>query len=150
MKSHELTQEELKGLIDYFTDGGELYTPQMVTKDVYQAVLDRISDKEGSYLQSAYSTSTAGIQNAIREGMEFAPEEAAAPEKAEIGFYKKAEDPGVEAARSWLNAEPESTDTEDYFAADVGEGRTAHIEAERYNQEIDNDSSFSGWRALIL
>ncbi len=142
MKSHELTKEELKELISYFSDGGELYTPQMVTKDVYQAVLDRISNKEGSYAQSAYSTSIASIQNATREGMELAPKEGAAPEKAEIGFYKKSEDPGVEAARSWMNAEAENTDTEDYFAADVGEDRSAHIEAERYNPEIDNDSSF--------
>ena len=80
MQNHELTQEELNGLIDYFTDGEELYMPQMVTKDAYQEVLDRISSKEGSYLQSAYSTSIAGIQNATREGMELAPDEASAPE----------------------------------------------------------------------
>ncbi len=35
-------------MIDYFTDGEELYMPQMVTKDAYQEVLDRISSKEGS------------------------------------------------------------------------------------------------------
>ena len=35
MQNHELTQEELNGLIDYFTDGEELYMPQMVTKDAY-------------------------------------------------------------------------------------------------------------------
>ena len=75
MQNHELTQEELNGLIDYFTDGEELYMPQMVTKDAYQEVLDRISSKEGSYLQSAYSTSIAGIQNATREGMELAPDD---------------------------------------------------------------------------
>ena len=142
MKSHELTQEELKGLIDYFANGEELYRSQMVTKDVYQAVLDRISNKEGSYAQSAYSTSIASIQNATREGMELAPDETSAPEKAEIGFYKKSEDPGVKAARSWMGAEPENTDTEDYFAVDLGEDRAAHIKAERYNQKIDNDSSF--------
>ena len=45
MQNHELTQEELNGLIDYFTDGEELYMPQMVTKDAYQEVLDRISSK---------------------------------------------------------------------------------------------------------
>ena len=89
MQNHELTQEELNGLIDYFTDGEELYMPQMVTKDAYQEVLDRISSKEGSYLQSAYSTSIAGIQNATREGMELAPDEASAPEKMEIKFQKK-------------------------------------------------------------
>ena len=59
MQNHELTQEELNGLIDYFTDGEELYMPHMVTKDAYQEVLDRISSKEGSYLQSAYSTSVS-------------------------------------------------------------------------------------------
>ena len=64
MQNHELTQEELNGLIDYFTDGEELYMPQMVTKDAYQEVLDRISSKEGSYLQSAYSTSIAEIGRA--------------------------------------------------------------------------------------
>ena len=142
MQNHELTQEELNGLIDYFTDGEELYMPQMVTKDAYQEVLDRISSKEGSYLQSAYSTSIAGIQNATREGMELAPDEASAPEKMEIKFQKKTEDHGVEAARSWMSTELENTDTEDYFTADVGEDRKAYIEAERYNQEIDNDSSF--------
>lgn len=142
MKSHELTQEELKGLIDYFANSEELYRPQMVTKDVYQTVLDRMYNKEGIYAQSAYSTSIASIQNATREGMELAPDEASAPEKAGIGFYKKSVDPGVEAARGWLSTEPENTDTEDYFTADVGENRTAHIEAERYNQKIDNDSSF--------
>ena len=114
----------------------------MVTKDAYQEVLDRISSKEGSYLQSAYSTSIAGIQNATREGMELAPDEASAPEKMEIKFQKKTEDHGVEAARSWMSTELENTDTEDYFTADVGEDRKAYIEAERYNQEIDNDSSF--------
>lgn len=119
MKSHELTQEELEGLIDYFANGEELYAPQMVTKDVYQAVLDRISNKEGIYLQSAYSTSIASIQNATREGMALAPDETSAPEKTEIGFHKKSEDLGVEAAQSWMSAEPENTDTEDYFAADA-------------------------------
>lgn len=142
MKSHELTQEDLKGLIDYFANGEELYRPQLVTKDVYQAILDRISNKEGSYAQSAYSTSIASIQNATREGMELAPDEVSAPEKAGIGFYKKSVDPGVEAAKGWRSAEPKNTDTEDYFAADVGEDGTAHIKAERYNQEIDNASSF--------
>lgn len=48
----------------------------------------------------------------------------------------------MEAARSWMSTELENTDTEDYFTADVGEDRKAYIEAERYNQEIDNDSSF--------
>ena len=62
MQNHELTQEELNGLIDYFTDGEELYMPQMVTKDAYQEVLDRISSKEGSYLQSAYSTSILHLE----------------------------------------------------------------------------------------
>ena len=127
MQNHELTQEELNGLIDYFTDGEELYMPQMVTKDAYQEVLDRISSKEGSYLQSAYSTSIAGIQNATREGMELAPDEASAPEKMEIKFQKKTEDHGVEAARSWMSTELENTDTEDYFTADVGEDRKAYI-----------------------
>ncbi len=142
MKSHGLTQEELKGLIDYFANSEELYKPQTVTKDVYQAVLDRISSKEGSYAQSAYSTSIASIQNATRKGMELAPDRTSAPEKVEIGFHEKSKDSGVEAARSWMSTESENTDTEDYFAADVGKDRTAHIEAERYNQEIDNDSSF--------
>lgn len=41
-----------------------------------------------------------------------------------------------------MSTELENTDTEDYFTADVGEDRKAYIEAERYNQEIDNDSSF--------
>ena len=41
-----------------------------------------------------------------------------------------------------MGAEPENTDTEDYFAVDLGEDRAAHIKAERYNQKIDNDSSF--------
>ena len=31
-------------------------------------------------------------------------EETPAPEKAEIGFYKKSEDPGVEAARSVMTS----------------------------------------------
>ena len=74
--------------------------------------------------------------------MELAPDEASAPEKMEIKFQKKTEDHGVEAARSWMSTELENTDTEDYFTADVGEDRKAYIEAERYNQEIDNDSSF--------
>ena len=74
--------------------------------------------------------------------MELAPDEASAPEKMEIKFQKKTEDHGVEAARSWMSTELEYTDTEDYFTADVGEDRKAYIEAERYNQEIDNDSSF--------
>ena len=68
MQNHELTQEELNGLIDYFTDGEELYMPQMVTKDAYQEVLDRISSKEGSYLQSAYSTSIAGFKTQPERG----------------------------------------------------------------------------------
>ena len=63
--------------------------PQMVTKDAYQEVLDRISSKEGSYLQSAYSTSIAGIQNATREGNGACTGEASAPEKMEIKFRKK-------------------------------------------------------------
>ena len=142
MRNHELTQEVLNGLIDYFTDGEELYMPQMVTKDAYQEVLDRISSQEGSYLPSAYSTSIAGIQTATREGMELAPDEASAPEKKEIIFQKKTEDHGVEAARSRMSTDLENTDTEDYFTADVGEDRKAYIEAERYNQEIDKDSSF--------
>ena len=75
-------------------------------------------------------------------GAPFAPDEASAPEKMEIKFQKKTEDHGVEAARSWMSTELENTDTEDYFTADVGEDRKAYIEAERYNQEIDNDSSF--------
>ena len=97
MQNHELTQEELNGLIDYFTDGEELYMPQMVTKDAYQEVLDRISSKEGSYLQSAYSTSIAGIQNATREGMELAPDEASAPEAASLWPEKM--DPSFQGSR---------------------------------------------------
>ena len=124
MQNHELTQEELNGLIDYFTDGEELYMPQMVTKDAYQEVLDRISSKEGSYLQSAYSTSIAGIQNATREGMELAPDEASAPEKnGDKISKKKQEDHGVEAARSWMSTELENTDTEDYFTVRCGRGQ---------------------------
>lgn len=142
MKSHELTQEELNRLIDYFADGEDLYAPQIVTKDAYQEILNRIANKEGSYAQSAYSPSITSIQNAIRDGMELAPNKTSSLEKVEIGFREKLKDSGVEAAQKWMNVELENKDTEDYFVADVGKDRRAHIEAERYNQEIDNASSF--------
>lgn len=150
MKNHEISQEELEKLVSFFAEDEELYVPQMVTKDVYQAVIDRIVNQEGAYGESAYWTAYQSVQSAVKEALEIAPETNTDAEKAEVIFQKEWVDSGLETARSWTGAEIEHTDTENYFAADIGEERAAHLEAERYDPELENASSFFWWKGADI
>lgn len=145
MSNHELSQEELKNLVSYFVKNQKLYMPQIYTKDIYQSVLDRIENKRGAYTDLFMWTVYEELDGAMKKAVELAPEITLESEKAEIKFQKKTNDLAFTAAQDWSGGKKEelNTNVENYFLADVGTDRTAHIEAERYDSKLENSSNFS-------
>ena len=84
----------------------------MVTKDAYQEV-EGFPAREGDYLQSAYSTSIAGIQNATERWSLHRMKRLHRKDGDKISKKR-----GSKGHGSWMSTELENTDTEDYFTAD--------------------------------
>ena len=141
MKNHVLTEEELKALVEYFTEGEKLYECQPYTKDVYEEVISRIENGELKIKQSAES------------GMELAPGKSALQEKKKIEFTTRFVDEGYEkAVMEQVGAALEDFDLYEnrdekvWFEVDaggIGPERKARIKAETYDPEVGNSSSFS-------
>lgn len=145
--NHELSQQELEDLVSYFSKDQKLYVPNVNTKEVYQYVIDRIENQEGSYANTFMASSYRELKDAVTKAKELAPETNEEPELAEVKFQKPAEDPAKAASEDWSGGRKPDADSEaeDYFAADVGSEREAHIEAERYDSKLENSSRFV-WR----
>lgn len=145
MSNHELSQEELEKLVSYFTKGLDLYVPEIYSKDFYKSVIDRIANKEGAYSNTFMWPAYQKLEATLKKAVELAPDIVPEAEKAEIKFQKKRENPALNALqnRTDIKREEQNTNAEDYFSVDVGKERMAYIEAERYNQKLENSSSFS-------
>lgn len=148
MQNHVLTEEELKTLTEYFTKGENLYVRQPYTKDEYENVISRIENREGIYAASYHWLEQLKIKQSAEAGMAIAPEAPAGPEKAEVEFTTRFVDEGFEKTfLSKIASEDfdlyENREEKVWFEADVGEGRTARIQAETYDPEVRNSSSFS-------
>lgn len=145
MKNHELGQEELVKLVLYFSENNDLYVQQIYTKDIYQKVIDRIENKEGTYGDTTMWTSHQELKEALKTAIKLAPDIPAEPKKAEIKFQKIIDNPAFTAAQGWAGGkkDEQDSDAENYFSVDVGGERTAHIDAERYDSKLGNSSKFS-------
>ena len=153
MKNHVLTEEELKALVKYFTEGEELYECQPYTKDVYEEVISRIENGEGMYAASYHWLERLKIKQSAESGMELAPEKSALQEKKKIEFTTRFVDEGYEkAVMEQVGAALEGFDLYEnrdekvWFEVDaggVGTERKARIKAETYDPEVGNNSSFS-------
>lgn len=153
MKNHVLTEEELKALVEYFTEGEKLYERQPYTKDVYEEVISRIENGEGMYAASYHWLEQLKIKQSAESGMERAPEKSALQEKKKIEFTTRFVDEGYEkAVMEQVGAALEGFDLYEnrdekvWFEADaggVGPERKARIKAETYDPEVGNSSSFS-------
>lgn len=153
MKNHVLTEEELKALVEYFTEGEKLYECQPYTKDVYEEVLSRIENGEGMYAAAYHWLEQLKIKQSAESGMELAPEKSALQEKKKIEFTTRFVDEGYEkAVMEQVGAALEGFDLYEnrdekvWFEVDaggVGTERKARIKAETYDPEVGNSSSFS-------
>lgn len=145
--NHELSQQELEALVSYFSKDQELYVPDVNTKEVYQYVIDRIENQEGSYSNAFMASPYGELKSAVIKAKELAPETDRESEMAEVKFQKILEDPAEIASENWSGGKKQDKDSEaeDYFSADVGPERDAHIEAERYDFKLGNSSRFI-WR----
>lgn len=153
MKNHVLTEEELKKLVKYFTEGETLYECQPYTKDVYEEVISRIENGEGMYAASYHWLEQLKIKQSAESGMELAPEKSAMQEKKKIEFTTRFVDEGYEkAVMERIGAVREGYDMYEnreekiWFEADaggVGTERKARIKAETYDAAVGNSSSFS-------
>lgn len=153
MKNHVLTEEELKALVEYFTEGETLYERQPYTKDVYEEVISRIEKGEGMYAASYHWLEQLKIKQSAESGMELAPEKPAIQEKKKIEFTTRFVDEGFEkAVMEQVGAALEGFDLYEnreekvWFEVDaggVGTERKARIKAETYDAEVGNSSSFS-------
>ena len=152
-KNHVLTEEELKELVEYFTEGEKLYECQPYTKDVYEEVISRIENGEGMYAASYHWLDQLKIKQSIESGMELAPKKSAEQEKKKIEFTTRFVDEGYEKAvmeRIGTALEDfdmyENREEKVWFEADaggVGAERKARIKAETYDATVGNSSSFS-------
>lgn len=143
MENHELSQKELEKMVSYFAKDEAIYKPQAYTKQVYQKLIDRIDKKEGIYGDTSMWTSYQELESALKSAMDLAPEAYPEPESAEIKFQKKTTDPALLAAQDWAGGKKEeNTEGENYFTADVGKERNSYINAERYDSNNENSSSF--------
>lgn len=140
MERHCMTEEELEKLVLHFSEGKELFKPQMNTKDIYQKVIDRMENQEGAYAEQAATLYYMELKKQLQEAKESAAEAVEDEKITEIGFEVKQEDESLNIAKG-----REGSDTGDakiYFAADIGSDRQAYIEAETYDADLKNDSSF--------
>lgn len=140
MERHCMTEEELEKLVLHFSEGKELFKPQMNTKDIYQKVIDRMENQEGAYAEQAAALYYMELKKQLQEAKESAAEAVEDEKITEIGFEVKQEDESLNIAKG-----REGSDTGDakiYFAADIGSDRQAYIEAETYDVDLKNDSSF--------
>lgn len=140
MKNHEMLQEELENLVTIFAAEESLYVPQLRTKEDFQKIKNRIEQKEGAYADANSWSYYQDIEKRLDEAIKAAPETTAESEKTEVDFQNKWVDEAQEIAKG---RETEAVkDIQAYFAADVGEDRSAHIEAESYREELANCSEF--------
>lgn len=147
MKNKELTQKELKKLVEYFSGNEELYVPQADTKETFQKVKVRIDNSEGVYANASLAP-FSDIESALNKAIESAPETPLKDQKAELKFHKVSEDVVLMALQNWelnhleLDKLP---DVEAFFSADVGENRESHMIAVRYDSKLANNSIFD-WK----
>ncbi len=140
VRNHVFGQEELERLVDYFSDGKELYVPQPYTKQVFRNVISRVDEKQGLY-GSGYSwVNPLKTRQQMEAAVEIAPETNGTPEKAEVKFSEGFADQAQEAAKDYEIYE--NREERIWFEADVGEEREAHIQAEMYEPKVRNSSSF--------
>ena len=140
VRNHVFGQEELERLVDYFSDGKELYVPQPYTKQVFRNVISRVDEKQGLY-GSGYSwVNPLKTRQRMEAAVDIAPETNGTPEKAEVKFSEGFADQAQEAAKDYEIYE--NREERIWFEADVGEEREAHIQAERYEPKVRNSSSF--------
>ncbi len=145
--NYKLSQQELEALVSYFSKDEKLYVPNVNTKEVYQYVIDRIENQEGSYSNTFMASSYSELKSAVEKAKELAPETDTESEITEVKFQKILEDSAKIASEDWSGGKKQdkNSEAEDYFSADVGPERDAHIEAERYNFKLGNSSRFT-WR----
>lgn len=140
MKNRELNQNKLEQLVELFSSGEQLYEPQIKAKNYYQQLIDRIDNKEGAYADVNSLGYHQEIRSRLEEAMELAPESESDNKEVKIKFQNKIKDEAFEIAQG---EESESeNEVPAFFVADVGQDRNAHIEAETYNTELENDSKF--------
>lgn len=140
VENHVFLQEELEKLVNYFSDGKELYEPQPYTKEVYQNIVSRLDEKQGIY-GSGYSwVNPLKTKQVMEAAMEIAPESNNASEKADVKFSERFVDQAYEVTKDYEVYE--NRDESIWFEADVGEERKSHIQAEMYNPKVRNSSSF--------
>lgn len=140
MERHRMTEEELEKLVLHFSKGKELFKLQMNTKDTYQEVIDRMENQEGAYAEQAAALYYMELKKQLQEAKEVAPETVKDEKITEIGFEIKQEDESLNIAKG--RGGSDTGDAKIYFAADIGSDRWSYIEAETYDADLKNDSSF--------
>lgn len=99
--NYELSQQELEALVSYFSKDKELYVPNVNTKEVYQYVMDRIENQEGSYSNTFMASSYSELKSAVKKAEELAPETDTESEIVEVKFQKILEDSAKIASEDW-------------------------------------------------
>lgn len=148
MKSHKLSQEELKKLVNYFSEGKKLFVPELSIKEDYQKILERMENGQGAYgnVGDAYNSV---MKMRLEEAMELAPEHVGKKQEVEVEFQKKQEDIAWNVAKGRENlSEAENKDI--CFAADVGEEALSHIAVENYDVDLKNSSYFTWKKGVVV
>ena len=149
MKRHELTEEELKELVAYFARKEELFEPHVSTKEFYEKIIDRMENRKEDYTQSDLMGDSK-YQNLIKEAYDLASENVQDKQVMDVKFQMQKTDPAIDhILENQFGIETETNEEEDYFDADVGADGKSLISAERYNEKLENESSFEwkqkGW-----
>ena len=149
MKRHELTEEELKELVAYFARKEELFEPHVSTKEFYEKIIDRMENRKEDYTQSDLMGDSKYLK-LIKEAYDLASENVQDKQVMDVKFQMQKTDPAIDhILENQFGIETETNEEEDYFDADVGADGKSLISAERYNEKLENESSFEwkqkGW-----
>ena len=149
MKRHELTEEELKELVAYFAGAADLFEPNVSEKEFYEKIIDCMENPKADYIQSKWMRDSK-YQNLIKEAYDLATENEQDKQVMDVKFQMQKTDPAIDhILENQFGIETETNEEEDYFDADVGADRKSLIHAERYNEQLENESLFEwkqkGW-----
>lgn len=89
-------------------------------------------------------------QNLIKEAYDLASENVQDKQVMDVKFQMQKTDPAIDhILENQFGIETETNEEEDYFDADVGADGKSLISAERYNEKLENESSFE-WKQKWL
>lgn len=146
LQRHAISEEELKELTGYFSQGETLYKGTGSSQEYYEKLIEEMKNGEGIFATPITTMYTVFPVDVIEKGKEAASKESTEREpKKEIQFSERQRDSALLAMykqNGIMRDLPKTDEMLIYFKADVGADGEKYIEAKTYDKDAGNNSSF--------